>query len=321
VTQPPVQLGMKWLVAEPESQRTPDNVIVNTRTSLWPDRWPAIAKQVCIDTVEAAPVALQSQVKWELPCADCELNTACLNAKRKEIGSLMYDREILTQPRSSESTLFPRTLIDPMLLRGEPLSTHYFKPFTFEHEYVICQAWDLAWSERTGGDFLVCMTGVIHRNSGRRRLLDIQRWQRISFDDQIKMIEDRWQWFNAEAVVIESDAAQQIWAQHVGRNTAVPVVPHTAGDKSKLATGVPGLLILFENRKWEFPFGPGYHHEEVETFLSELEAFGWNDGKLEGVGEHDDTVMCFWHLNWLMDKMVGTGVQERHVGVNETREM
>ncbi len=75
---------------------------VNTRNSLWPIRWPAIALQTCIDTVEAAPPELQSQVKWDLPCKTCPMNIACLNAKRKELGPLMYDREILTSPRTSE---------------------------------------------------------------------------------------------------------------------------------------------------------------------------------------------------------------------------
>ncbi len=53
--------------------------------------------------------------------------------------------------------------------------------------------------------------------------------------------------------------------------------------------------------------------------LAEFEAFGWNDGKLEGVGEHDDTVMCFWHLNWAIDKLVGSAMHELTAGVNDTR--
>jgi len=43
--------------------------------------------------------------------------------------------------------------------------------------------------------------------------------------------------------------------------------------------------------------------EEVKNWLSECEAFGWQDDKLEGVGEHDDTVMAWWHSNWGLEKM------------------
>jgi hypothetical protein len=83
------------------------------------------------------------------------------------------------------------------------------------------------------------------------------------------------------------------------------VVPHSASEKKDLQMGVPGLLIQFQNRKWEFPYKAGsWLFEEMENFLGELEAFGWSEGKLQGVGEHDDTVMCFWHLSWAIDTML-----------------
>lgn len=276
----------------------------NTRTSLWPERWPAIALQECIDKVEAAPLDAQAEVKFGLPCMDCPKNTGCLNAKRKEIGSLMYDREELTTPRSSESSLFPRSLMRPMLMPDDTLVRSYRKPFGVEHEWGVAQAWDIAWSEKTGGDWLVCMTGLQNLVSGRRRLLDVERWQRKTFQQQIDLVEQKWEQFQADIVVIESDAAQQVWKQHVAATTPVPVVAHAAGDgKTSLQIGVPSLLIQFENRKWQIPFKDGtYHQAEVEVFLTELEAFGWVDGRLQGVGEHDDTVMAFWHLNWGMDR-------------------
>jgi hypothetical protein len=30
---------------------------------------------------------------------------------------------------------------------------------------------------------------------------------------------------------------------------------------------------------------------------TEMAAFGWKDGKPQGVGEHDDTVMALWFAN------------------------
>lgn len=305
-TQPPRQLGMRWGGAAAEPVRDRTRPVVNTRTSLWPTRWPAIALQSCIDEVEAAPPDEQARVKFELPCKTCEKNTACLNAKSKEVGSLMYSREYRTQPRSSESTLFPYELFEAGMLPGESLSPVWRPPFTRENEYAVAQAWDLAWSEKAGGDWLVCMTGYLHRPSGRRRLLDIQRWQQIEFDDQVQLIARKWAQARADAVVLEGDAAQQIWRKHMARNTSVPVMSHNVGrDKPDLQIGVPGLLIQLENRKWEFPSAPGYHREELDNFLTEMEAFGWVDGKLQGVGEHDDTVMAFWHLNHVLNLFAG----------------
>lgn len=314
-------LGMRWIDAESKPQEVQRST-VNTRLSLWPQQWPAIALQECIDTVEAAPPERQAEVKFALPCQTCPESSRCLNAKSKELGSLMYSREILTSPRSSESSLFPRSLFKPGFLQGEPLVPFWRKPFSVEHEYKVVQAWDLAWSEKAGGDYLVCMTGYVHMTTGRRRLLDIERWQQKSFDEQVKMIEKKWAAFGpADLVVIESDSAQAIWKQHMAKNTAVPVMAHSAGDKTNLKFGVPGLLILLENRKWEFPYGPdgSYHRDELDNMLDEAEAFGWVDGKLQGVGEHDDTVMCWWHLNWGMDRFVGPqgGASEQHRGVQD----
>lgn len=311
-------LGMRW--GDKTGKQDDGRVSlaqVNTRNALWADRWPAIALQECIDIVEAAPHDEQAEVKFNLPCAQCVKNTACLNAKRKELGSLMYSREILTHPRTSDSSLFPRDLFAPMLMRQEVLVPFYRKPFSVEHEYATVQAWDIAWSEKTGGDWLVCMTGVVHLPSGKRRLLDIARWQRLTFKEQCELIETSHVAYQSDLVVIETAAAQDVWRQNMAADTTVPVTGHTAGGKTDLAHGVPGLLILLENRKWEFPYGPKgtYHRENMETFLNECEAFGWVDGKLQGVGEHDDTVMCWWHLNWGMDRYTAMRSGETHRGV------
>lgn len=304
----------------PDDKAKPTNLKhgVNTRTSLWPTRWPAIALQSCIDTVEAAPREQQAEVKYNLPCNQCEASTRCLNAKKKELGPLMYDREILTNPRSSESSLFPMELIQPMMREDMELLPHWRKPYSLESYYAVVQAWDVAWSEKIGGDYLVCMTASVDLRTGHRTLLDIQRWQQLSFDQQMKLIEQKAGIYGADLVVIESDAAQKIWKQQMARNTAVPVVEHSAGEKKDLQSGVPGILIQFVNKKWTFPYKPGsLRHDEVQNFMAELEAFGWVDGKLEGIGEHDDTVMCFYHLWWGCNKFAqeaGFG-DEFHAGV------
>ena len=321
---PPRELGMKWLSGRDDGTDTLVAVPTretNTRTSLWPDRWPAIAKQSCIDIVEAAPYDTRSQVKFDLPCHQCELASQCLNAKAKELGTLLYDREILTNPRSSESSLFPRVLMEPMLNTSAAFQQAYAKPSGLEKEFAVCQGWDLAWSERTGGDYLVCQTAVVDLVRGKSQLIQCERWQRLTFDEQCKLIELKWRQYRANVVVIESDAAQTIWAQHLAATTPVPVVRHDAGGKRDLTHGVPGLLIQFQNRKWEFPFQRGsWKHEEMENLLAEFEAFGWVDGKLEGVGEHDDAVMCFWHLAWgIQTLMLGNMPLEGYIGNQQGR--
>lgn len=317
-------LGMRWEVKKDES---PGPVLIatdlrkNTRHSLWEDRWPAIALQECIDKVEEAPDELKVEVKRGLPCAECSEQSRCLNAKRKELGSLMYSREIQTDPRTSDSSLFPADLIGPMKNRGDTLVPFWRKPFSREHEYAVVQAWDLAWSERTGGDWLVFMCAMVHLPTGQKRLLDVQRWQAMSFPQQIELIKAKYSKYDTDLVVIEADAAQSIWSQQVTLSSDVPVLPHTSGGKGSFEMGVPSLIIQFENRKWEFPNQhDSYHQSELETFFTELEAFGWVDGKLQGVGEHDDTVMCFWHLNWGLMKFTRESMSEQYRGVQDGRE-
>lgn len=301
--------GQDLVVAEPPEQKL----------ALWPGRWPVVALDSCIQELADAPPGKVVEVRLKLPCGSCESAGGCLTAKRKEIGPIMYDRELLTTPRSSGSSLFPMEMFKPCLRPDRPLVPYWHKPFMDEGRYRVVQAWDLAWSEKVGGDWLVCMTGCVDLEDGTRSLLDVMRWQQVEFADQVKLIEAQCKQYGADLVVIESDAAQSIWAQHVGKTTAVPVMKHTAGEKTNLASGVPSLLIALANRKWVIPYMEGtYHHENVVAFLNEAEAFSWVDGKLQGVGEHDDLVMCWWHLSWGMGRFLSAGTAgETHRGVQD----
>lgn len=288
-----------------ETRETGDPV--NTRHSLWGSRWPAIALQSCIDAVEAAPVALQPQVRRDLPCSVCPENTRCLNAKRKEVGPLLFDREINTWPRSSESSLFPRSLMSPMLDPGYECLTHYRKPEGMRDRYLVVNGWDLAWSEKVGGDWIVRTTAVADRRTGHRRVLDVERHQRLTYPEQTRLIEADHGRFSADLTVLEGDAMQKVYRQSLVESSGIEVLSHlAAGEKRDLRTGVPGMLIDFANRRWTFPHrreGRGY--DVIETMLDEFEAFGWQDGKLEGAGEHDDCVMSFWHTWWGLRLLLG----------------
>ncbi|GAB3670332.1 hypothetical protein GCM10027597_01430 [Saccharopolyspora tripterygii] len=294
---------------------------VVTRTSLWPERWPAIALQSCIDTVEAAPVEQQSEVRRNLPCDTCPENARCLNAKRKEIGPLLFDREIQTAPRAAESSLFPRDLMAPMLDADAECLPHYRKPFGVEDRYVVVSGWDLAWSEKVGGDYLVRVTALADRRTGHMRLLDLHRERGLRYTQQCELIAADHYRYSTDLVVIEGDAAQTIWRQNLEETTSVPVISHhVVGSKKDLHVGVPGMLIDFSNRRWTLPHrtgGRGY--DAVETLLDEFEAFGWQDDKLEGSGEHDDTVMAFWHCWWGLRLMLGGAGSETYRGIQTGR--
>lgn len=189
---------------------------------------------------------------------------------------------------------------------------HWIPDVGTEAEWRVVQGWDIAWSEKAGGDYLVCMSGAVHVSSNRRILLNVERWQRVSFLNQIKLIIKKHHDLRSRLVIIETDAAQQVWKNAVEETSSVPVLAHAASEgKHSFEVGVPSLLVKLERRQWEIPWTPGtLNHEEVVNFFRELEAFNWVDGQLQGVGEHDDTVMAFWHLNYGMDLLVGTGGEQ-----------
>jgi len=68
---------------------------------------------------------------------------------------------------------------------------------------------------------------------------------------------------------------------------------------------VPSLRILFENGKYEFPYGEKCRNE-TDTLLQELNGMAWDDGKLITTAAYKDTMMALW--------LAGKGVEEANVG-------
>src|SRR4029453_1346147 len=99
------------------------------------------------------------------------------------------------------------------------------------------------------------------------------------------------------------------WGQRLRKIIGgVPILPHSAGAKKDLEQGIPGLMIQLDQGLWRFPYPPGgWHHENIEVFLNEAEAFGWNAGRLESVGQHDDTVLAFFHAAWGCERLMVEG--------------
>lgn len=290
--------------------------------ALWATKRPTIARQACVDFMVGKSFADEVH----LPCGGdpgggegCPENQSCLVAKRKEVGSLMYDREFLTTPRAATSSLFPRERMEPSLRYDQSLVPRFGR---HSNRFWVVNGWDVAWSERTGGDYLAKISAVLDRKTGRKKLLDINRWQALTFRQQVGLMKQEHLVYHANLTVIEEAGAQSIWTQEtrhegeeedvqildpdahgktlemLGQLKGIAAVGHPAGDKKDFVKGVPGLILDLERRVWEMPMLEGsYHHEEMLNFLIELEAFGWHDDKLEGVGEHDDTVMAWWH-NW-----------------------
>jgi hypothetical protein len=68
------------------------------------------------------------------------------------------------------------------------------------------------------------------------------------------------------------------------------------------------VALLFERNKVKFPRGDAYSRNMTDLMIAEFGSVAFTDkGKLEGVGEHDDTVMSTW-LADLARKHLSAGV-------------
>jgi hypothetical protein len=98
---------------------------------------------------------------------------------------------------------------------------------------------------------------------------------------------------------VEENGFQRWLRQELLRfpETAHVVLGHRTGsEKANLGDGIPAMKIVMQNGLWEWPTGDEESTRLISILQAELSAFGWKDGKLQGVGEHDDTVMALWFI-------------------------
>lgn len=216
-----------------------------------------------------------------------------LRDKREEIGSVSFSREILCEPITDDLAIFPSYLFPPL----------YDKSITLKPKRDVVRALglsvfmgvDIARSASVGADYFVIFVIGVDR-LGNHTILDIIREKGLPFKKQIEKITMTGKRYGADLILIEANSMQQVWTDEVIRTTDLPVKPFvtTAQNKYPLDKGVPGLRILLENGKLSIPRGDEYSVKATNAWISEATQFGFIDGKLQGIGEHDDTVMAWW---------------------------
>lgn len=229
----------------------------------------------------------------ERPLFPWRWTLAKLKRKLKEIGSVAFTREILCNPISDDISIFPSYLFPS--LYDETFCMRPTQEKIREMGLSVFAGVDIAFSASVGADyFVIFVIGVDHL--GNHYLLDIIRKKGEPFHKQLALIEWACQRYLVDLCHIESNQAQRVWPDEMKRSTDAPVKEfHTsAQNKYPLDKGIPGLRILLENKKVIIPRGDAYSIETTDTWMEECQAFGFVDGKLEGIGAHDDTVMAWW---------------------------
>jgi intein/homing endonuclease len=219
-----------------------------------------------------------------------------LMKRKEEVGSTRFAREYLCLPIGDDSSLFPESILQPCY------DNQYEMPaFSTAEDRKALQIYtgvDLALSSTVGADYTVITTLGVDQFKNRW-IMDIRRKRGLGMMEQLREIQDVHKQYKPQKIYIEDNGFQRVFRDELIRNTDLPVEGFTTGahNKNSLERGVPSLQILFENRKFVIPRKTERDRRITDILINELKCFTWQDGKLQGVGAHDDCVLSLWLAN------------------------
>jgi hypothetical protein len=225
-------------------------------------------------------------------------NKELLEKKKSEIGSIRFAREFQCHPVSDAMSLFPGYLFE-----GDPteqMAVRLALPYEFWHRLgvQIFMGVDFALSSSVEADYFVAWVMGKDR-FGNRWIIDVVREKGLPYFRQLSIINTLARRYQPALIFLEANQMQRIFGDELIRKTDLPIhkFTTTAQEKNSLEKGVPGLRTLLENGKIRIPRGDARSVEIMDIFKREMQAFTWVNGKLQGLGANDDTVMAFWICN------------------------
>lgn len=264
-----------------------------TEEALWPDRY----------------CATDEDQKWYQAQG---INVTSLESRRKEIGNVRFTREFLVEPISDDMSLFPGHLF-----RGEPTEQFHVKlgqSAAYWDEIGVTSRFigvDFAMSSSTAADYTVVFVMGTDRFQNRW-VVDILRAKGLAYQQQLSLIKAAAKKYDPDMIFLESNQMQRIFGDELIRTTDLPIHKFTttgvgkynpkqipkgntsSSNKNSLEGGVPNIRVLLENGKFRIPRGDARSIEVTDSWIEEMKHFTWLEGKLQGVGSHDDQVMACW---------------------------
>lgn len=237
-----------------------------------------------------------------------------LALKKAELKSeIRWAREYLCQPISDEASLFPSELFQqPGVLQPYSLG------LPAEHwDNLGCERYigvDLAMSTSASADYFVIFVMAYDPKSGDRWVVDIIRRRGLGYQEQVRHIVDACKRYKPVFAFVEANQYQRVISDMVVRESDAPIRAfYTTGRYTKQVTterrgmrgqaytankhaldqGIPSLRSLLEIGKLKIPWSESTR-EIAQVWIAEMQSFGWAEGKLQGVGVHDDTVLAAW---------------------------
>lgn len=219
---------------------------------------------------------------------------ADLMEKRKGQGNLIFSRELLCRPITSDSTIFPMEILNNSILRMDKytlVNNRESFPVKFDRVVVGC---DFAISGSVGADYSVyTVWGIDDKDT--MWLLYALREKGLSFAQQITHLKLINQNFRPDVMVLENNNFQQIFVSEADK-AGLPVVPHTTtGKKHDLKEGWASLALLFERGCIKLPYGDQKSKDFADMAMLEFSSVAYTDDKgLVSTDGHDDICSSFW---------------------------
>lgn len=216
---------------------------------------------------------------------------------KKTLGSIVFSREILVNPLSDDSTLFPWEFLNKAFIGQENTSlVDNIQSCTTKMKKVVMGC-DFAKSATVGADFTVYQVWGCDFNN-HYHLLHIWRKKGASINEQVSRIVQLDQAFKPNKIVCEANGFQSVVADLVRQRGLKNIEDFTTtGNKKKSDfEGLPSLSAFFERGEIKLPYKDGTTREAVMQLCSEFNSIGYNEdkGTLESLSEHDDLVISAW---------------------------
>ena len=215
----------------------------------------------------------------------------------REAEPTIFSREYQGDPRDDAASIFPYDLTQHALDAGAGLT--FLPTYARAAGEVVVMGVDLAVSEAARADFTVAIVAAFELATGQRRVLTAVRAKGLALDRQVALLHDLCVDYGVDLAIVEQNGFQR-WVLDALRawpELRERVFGHTTGQaKNDLEGGIPGLKLALLADQWVMPCGDAESRLFARTWQAELSAFGWKDGRLEGLGEKDDTVMATWFV-------------------------
>lgn len=230
---------------------------------------------------------------------------ASLPKIKREIGEINFEQEFMLNPVSSQTGLFPYEVI----ARNLDNSAKFLEFAQPNRRYVV--GMDIAYSKAVKGDYSVIT--VLELDPERNKVLCyMDRFKGKPPKEQKEVLKDVIGRFHPYRVIIDQKGVGEGFLRDLQEEiTNTQIEGKSYNQPEEKNDLLKSLRNEFENDRITLPHSTEhpFTYQRVEVLKKELEETGWviknNKAKIEGLGQHDDTVMSLALANFGAEGSVG----------------